>query len=270
MTSTSVATGGVEFDPLSSGSTTLTVTGAGLTTVGTVNWPITVSTPTISTGSSALGSGTQLQTGVSLGATAYGAVTVHIESSDPSLVVVAPNASTVGTAAIDVALTAPSTSVPFVIAALEGVTGTATLTISAPGFTSATYAVTVRGLGVEVFSLTPSIGAASAGTDFLARLGGLNAAGNAIETEYPLRVGGTPIVVTFDNSNAAVAQLSTSAGTAQSRTVTVGLGQSRSPNGVPSGGIRFLPLAAGSTVVTASAPGVVRTLNGTQTVTVTP
>ncbi len=265
---TSIATGGIEFDPLSSGATSLVVSAPGMTALPGATWPVTVTSPTIAAGSSVLGSGMHVSTGATLGASNYGTVTVRVESSDPALVRVAPDANTLATAAIDVPMTAPSTFVPFYVAALEGVTGTATVTVSAPGFTSATYSVVVRGLGIELISW-PSTILSTAGNYLLqARVGYLNAAGTTVEGEYPLRFGATPIPVTITNSASAVARLITSGGATQSASTSVSAGSSRIPTSLASGAVEFDPLSGGSTTLSVSAPGVLSAPSATQTVTV--
>lgn len=264
-----LASGGIEFDPLSSGTTTVNAAAPGVAQVANSSASVTVSAPAITSSGGTLGAGLQFGSGASLGASNYGSTTVRVESSDPSRVLVAPTPTTVGAAFIDIPMTAPSTSITYYVSAVEGTTGTATITVSAPGFTSATSGITVRGLGLDLISVPASTTALSANSAFTARIGTLNAAGTAVESELPLRAGGVPIVVTVTNSNASVAQLVTSGGTSQSTQATIPVGQARTPFGVTNGGLEFDPIAAGSTTVTVSAPGTVAVSLATQVVTVT-
>lgn len=268
-TPAALAAGGMEFDPLSTGTTTVSVTSPGLTSTPTASQQVTVIAPAITAGDVILGSGLQSGSGGTLGASNYGTTTVRVESSDPALVVVAPNANTAGSAFIEIPMTAPSTGFSYTIAALEGVTGTATITVSAPGFTSVISTITVRGLGVELLSAPSSIIATAANANFQARIGLLNVGGTAIESELAIRAGGTPITVTVTNSNAAVARLVTSGGPTQSASATIAVGNTRTPFSAASGGIEFDPLAAGSTTLSASAPGLVATAGATRIVSVT-
>lgn len=267
-TPSALGAGGVEFDPLSSGTTTVSVTAPGVISGSGASAAVTVTAPSMTAGGVTIGAGLQAATGGSLGASNYGTTTVHIESSDPALVRIAPNAATIGTASVDVAMTAPATSFGYVIQAVEGVTGSATITVSAPGFTPATALVTVRALAIELVSLPSTTTALSPNTAFTARVGTLNAGGTAIESEYAIRTGGVPITVTFGNANAAVAQLVSTAGSGQSATATIPVGATRTPSSVASGGVEFDPIAAGTTIVTASAPGVASTTGASQAVVV--
>ncbi|HEY0779428.1 MAG TPA: hypothetical protein VGD56_15785, partial [Gemmatirosa sp.] len=82
-----------------------------------------------------------------------------------------------------------------------------------------------------------------------------------------VRPGGHPITVTFTNGQAGVAQLRTVSRTAQSVTAVIPAGQYSTSTDSASGGVFFVPLSAGTTTVTASAPGVTA-VNASQVVTV--
>ncbi|MBL8996099.1 MAG: Ig-like domain-containing protein [Gemmatimonadetes bacterium] len=226
--------------------------------------------PGISVSEVTLGEGTQVASNASLLASNYGSTTVRVESSNPSLVLVAPNATTVGSAFTDFPLTAPNQNVSFVLQALEGVTGTATITVSAPGFVTATATVTVRGLGIDILFLPTSTSAGATNSPFQVRLGTLNAAGTGIQAEHPLRFGGAARTVTVTNSSAAAARLVTTALTGQSVTAQIVAGQNRTASGAAAGGVEFDPLASGTTTVTASSAGALALPGSSVTVTVSP
>ena len=78
---------------------------------------------------------------------------MRVTSSNPAVAVVAPDATTPGTAFIDIPLTAPSTGFGFYVQGVEGQTGTVTFPATAAGFTDASAPVTVRGLGMDVLSV---------------------------------------------------------------------------------------------------------------------
>jgi len=67
---------------------------------------------------------------------------------------------------------------------------------------------------------------------------------------------------------ASVAQLVTTAGGAQTRTVLIAPGSSNSPTTLGAGGVAFDPLSAGDTTVTAAIPGATTTAAGVVHVTV--
>ncbi|MBX7120030.1 MAG: Ig-like domain-containing protein, partial [Gemmatimonadaceae bacterium] len=264
-----VASGGWELDPVGAGTASISVTVDGATTTAGATRLVTVVAPGISAGGATIGAGLQVNSGGSLGASNYGlTTTVRIASSDTTLFRIAPNLSTPGGAFLDVPLVTPSTSFSYVIQAMEGVTGTGTVTASAPGFVDGTATVTVRPVGIDLISVPSTTTTFSPNAAFQVRVGTLNAAGTAIESELGIRAGGAPIVATVTNGNAAVAQLLTSAGTAQVRTVTVPVGSARSPSGAASGGVELDPFGAGATTVSVTAPGTVSTANASVSVTV--
>ena len=135
---TTVATGGVEFDPIGGGSTTVSATAPGFRTATPVN--VTVSAPAMTLFSLPALVGAGLQSGgytARLGATAHGGVTVRITSSNPAVLLVSPNATTVGTASVDIPVANGSTDATYYIHGIEGARGTVTLTATASGFTQA-------------------------------------------------------------------------------------------------------------------------------------
>jgi hypothetical protein len=80
-------------------------------------------------------------------------------------------------------------------------------------------------------------------------------------------LGGPGATVTVTHTNPAVAQLVTTAGAAQTRSVTIAAGSGNSPTSVVTGGVAFDPTNPGSTTVSASATGF--DLLRTESVTVT-
>ncbi|MGZ8377051.1 MAG: beta strand repeat-containing protein [Gemmatirosa sp.] len=271
----SVAAGGVAFDPIGSGTTTLTASAPGLTSSTEATRTVTVSAPeiTIGIGAPTVGAGLRTtQQSIQLGAPApAGGLPVTLTSSSPGVLLVSDiGATSVGTGTVTLTVPAGTTVVGFYTHGVEGQRGTATLTASAAGYTNGTGSVTVRGVGLRVINLPGTTTAGSANTLFRAQVGVLNGAGTDLFNTQDVRPGGTPIVVTMTNANAAVAQLVTSAGAAQARTVTIPTGSDASPTSVAAGGVAFDPLAAGSTTVTATAPGIAPIASATQPVTVTP
>jgi hypothetical protein len=186
-----------------------------------------------------------------LGVSTHGGVTVRIQSSDPSRVLVAPNASTPGAVFIDVQVNNGSIDASYYVQALEGVSGTVTLTASAPGFTNASATVTVLPAWVRIQNLATSMSASAANDAFTVQVGYITTSFG----QQAIRAGGAPLAVTVNSSNATVGTLVTSGGTANPATVLIQPGQHSSASTVASGGIAFDPLAGGTTTVSAAASG---------------
>jgi hypothetical protein len=287
-TANGVAAGGVAFDPQTGGTTTVTGTIPGLlsTTAAarlvTVSAPgITISAPTGNTGGTFpryVGAG--LQDGaysVSLGASNHGGVSVRVTSSDPAVALVSPNATTPGTAFVDLPVANGATSTSFYVQGLEGQVGSVTVTASALGFTGTTTgvinvvtpAVSLRG------SLAGTTTALSIDSPFTVSVGPPAADGSDLRVQSGLflaqavRTGGTPLTVTLTSDTPGVGLLATVAGTAASRSVVIGVRQSQTASSVAAGGVAFDPVAAGSTRVSASVPGFVLTTAASRTVSVT-
>jgi trimeric autotransporter adhesin len=273
---TTVAAGGIAFDPLAAGSTTVSATGPGILTTPATSQVVDVAPPTFTFSLSSTRVGAGLRAGLStllLGAPApAGGLAVTLSSSNSAVLLVSDNgAATVGTGTAVLTLPAGTTSVTFYMHGADGASGTATLTASAPGFTNGTTSITVAAAGIDLIALLTPTTAGAADDVFQLRAGVVNAAGTAIQFEQDVRPGAPALVATVTNSAAGVAQLTTTAGSAQSRTVSIAPGQARSATTVAAGGIAFDPLAAGTTTVAATAGGgVIATAGASVVVTVNP
>ncbi|MEW6116914.1 MAG: hypothetical protein AB1553_08440 [Nitrospirota bacterium] len=215
--------------------------------------------------------GAGLQDGVYyalLGATDHGGVTVRVQSNNPAVALVAPNASTPGSTYIDIPVASGSTAVSYYIQGMEGAAGqNTTITVSAQGFGSNSHTVNVVQPAVQIAGLNTSTTSLSPNDEFYAYIG-IPSSNNTVIYDYQeIRVGGNPVTVTFTNSNDVVGRLVTNSGAGQSATVTIGVGQSNSPTTVAAGGVAFDPMDGGSSTVTASITGFISV--NTVTVTVT-
>jgi hypothetical protein len=258
-TPTAVASGGVAFDPLNPGETTVSASAPGINLLRTEQ--VTVSAPGITLFSATITVGAGLQYGAftaRLGATLHGGVTMRIRSSDPQVLLIAPDGTTAGTEFIDVFVPNGSTDVNYFVQAVEGTTGTATITASAPGFVNATGTGNVVEPGLQIESLLASVLATGGNDEFIVRVGVPNQFGTGLALAQEVRAGLT-LTATITNTNGTAAQLVTLAGGAQSRSVAIPAGSSSSAGTVATGGIAFDPLATGSTTVTATIPGFVTT-----------
>ena len=272
----SVATGGVAFDPIGAGTTTVSASIPGFIATTAAAQAVEVSGAGITLQGLPLTVGAGLQTNFNptccpiaavLGGAQHGGVTVHIESSNPLVALVSPNATTAGTAAIDIVVPDGQTSVPYYVQGVEGASGTVTITASAPGFGETTGTVTVAQPALQIVNLPPSTTALSANTDFYVYIG-LPASGNAfLSTVMEVRAGHS-LTATLTSSAPAVGLLHTTqpGSPAQTRQVTIAAGTYYSPFSVATGGVAFDPIGAGTTTVSASIPGFIATTAAAQAV----
>jgi hypothetical protein len=268
---------GLTFDPLGGGTTSVTATGPiGFVTMSTTGVrQISVTSAGISVQSAVtVGSGLQVPLGATLGGSEHGGVDVTITSSAPSLVRVAPNGTTAGTNSIVVHLANGQTSVPLYVQALENSSGTAVVTVSAPGFLTATSTITVAPIALEIHGLPTTISAGAAeATAWYVQVGIPNINNTGLSTVQSVRAGHPGFVVTLSNSNATAAQLRSDQPAATGQTVTKpiqsGIYYTQAVVGGTSYGLAFDPLAPGTTTVTVTGPaGVGTTTQGSRTITV--
>jgi K319L-like, PKD domain/PKD domain len=270
--------GGLEFDPLSTGTTVVTATIPGFITTAAGARTVTVVTPGINIPSQlgSVGGGLQLgQLGGSLAATQHGGVTVHLVSRDPSRVLLSPNATTPGLDAIDVDVANGQIGFSFFVQGTDWIPGTSSaapvgLTITAPGFVSASTSVNYVQPAVDLQSVPATIGATAANVDFTVRVG-VPAALNASVTPQPRRAGAAPLIATVGTDDTAVAEIDLNGGVngAQPQTASIAAGQGATPFNT-AGGLEFDPKAQGTTIVTATIPGFITTTAGAKAVTINP
>jgi len=183
-------------------------------------------------------------------------VTMRISSSNPAVALVSPNLTTPGTPFIDVPIANLSTTALYYLQGVEGATGTVTITASAPQFVSGTGTLTIIQPALRIEGLPTSIDDTASNAAFFVRSGIPDASGAFLQQFQSVRAGSSVLVTLQLNQSPPtplVAQLVTTSGAAQSRTVTIAATQSNSPTSVAGGGVEFDPLQAGTTTVTASA-----------------
>jgi hypothetical protein len=195
---------------------------------------------------------------------------VTLRSSNPNVFQVSPNDSTPGSDSIQVFVPDGSTQVPFYLQGVEGAQATATLTATAAGFTNGVSSVEVVPPALDLVSLSTQHTAGANDDVFWVRLGVPYANDTGIWIQQAIRAGGTALTATVTSSNAAAAQLVTSGGSGGSVSVTIQPGEFRSPTTLATGGVLIDPVAAGSTSVTATIPGVTTVQTGTVGVTINP
>jgi hypothetical protein len=268
----SVVSGGVAFDPLSDGATTVSATIPGLIATTAASQNVTVTAPTMDMWYLPTTVGSGLQKGwfyVNLGASNHGGVTLRIQSSNPTVALVSPNASTAGTEYIDISITDGNTQASYYIQGVEGVTGSATITASAPGFVDGSGSVTVVQPGLRLGALNTGTTTLSPEDPFIVTVGIPNALNANLNEVQAVRAGGSPLTATISNSNNMAGQLVTTGVTGQTVTVQIEPGQISSPSSVANGGVAFDPLGGGTTTVSATIPGIIATTGASQNVTVT-
>ena len=162
-TPTTVGAGGVAFDALGGGSTTITATAPGFDpAVTTSSQVVNVAQPGITVSpqtwlsSSRLGSGLQGRTRVTLDGSEHGGVTITMTSDDDTILRLAPDGTTAGTASIDVFFPDGTAFQDIWVQGVRGATGTANVTASNPIdglFDSDSAPVEVTPAGFQIASL---------------------------------------------------------------------------------------------------------------------
>jgi hypothetical protein len=254
---TTVAAGGVAFDPTGGGTTTIAVSAPGAAPIAASSQGVSVSAPAISMAATRVGAGLQTSVTLSLGAPApAGGLQLSLASSDPAVLRLSDGASVEGVGSLTFTIAAGQSSHTIYLHGMEGRSGSATVTASAAGYTPASVMQTVAPPTLDIAGLGSSATTLSANDEFYVRVGVLNAAGTGITAYQNVRAGAAPLVVTVTNGSAAVAQLVQTGGAAQTVTVQIPAGAGQSPTTVAAGGVAFDATGAGTTTVSVSAPGV--------------
>jgi len=264
-----VSVGGVAFDGIALGTTTVSATIPGLIATTNANVSVTVTQPTLAMNAIGnTGSGlTSTANTVTLGASQHGGVTVHIESLNPSVALIAPNAATVGSVSLDIFIANGITSTSFNVSGLEGVTGSSTISASAPGFVGTSRTATVVQPAMTLSSLGTTLDTLAPADPFQVSVGVQS--GGVVNPPQTIRAGGASLVATIKNSNHPVGELITTALTGDSVIVSIAVGSATSPATVAAGGVSFDGTASGSTTVSATIPGFIAVAAASQNVNVT-
>jgi hypothetical protein len=208
-----------------------------------------------------LGGGLGYRTSADLAVANHGGVTVHIESSDPALALVAPDLLTPGSAFLDVFVPDGSTAAAFVVQGIFGARGAARVTASAPGFAPEALDLSVVEPAIS-FSGLSSTASVGVNDEFGVLVGVPNASGTGLSAFQPFSAANSPpLEMTFASSNGAVGVMSHAGSSGPSVTFQPAAGEFQ---------FRpvFVPTGAGTTVVSASVPGFAPTTSSSQSVTV--
>ncbi|UCG50542.1 MAG: T9SS type A sorting domain-containing protein [Candidatus Latescibacterota bacterium] len=272
-TPSAVSLGGVAFDGIALGTTTVSASIPGFLPTQDAFVDVSVSQPEVTFlfQPDELGAGLRTnQIRAQLGASQHGGVTVHIEVDDPAIALVSDHGDSVGQPAVDVFLNNGSIVANYYLHALEDTSGTVMLTASAPGFTPDTITVDVVQPGVMIYanSLGGSIDTLDPSDAFYKAVGTPNATNTSV-APLELRPGSPGVTITVSSSDSTVGLLQTLTDTSGVVTVHIPAGSSTSPLTVATGGVALDGVTPGVTTVTCSAPGFVSTTAASKTVTVT-
>jgi hypothetical protein len=155
----SYSTSAISFQPVSGGTTNLTLTepsGYSTPSNESIQIAATVSAPSITISAPIIGNNMITAGAISLQSPPAVSETLTLTSSDATHILLSNSASTVGSASIKLALTAGSTSVPTFYIEGQNYSGTsainATLTATATGFTTGTATATLYPSGIGFLS----------------------------------------------------------------------------------------------------------------------
>ncbi len=274
---TTVATGGVAFDPLLADTTTIAASIPGVIMTPNADRVVTTTAPTITASGTTVGTGLQQNCNgcVNLGIQnrAHGGVTVTVRSLDPGALLLSPNNLTAGTDSIQVFLPDQQYFFSYTANGVEfaadtgNVAAGVVVTTSPAIFQPDTGTTSVRQAAIDLVSLsTTGLTTLSPDDPFYVRVG--YPSGNGVASQ-PIRVGGQALTATIRSSQPAVGQLVTNTTTDSVVTVTIGVGASNSPTTVAPGGVAFDPLTADTTTIAASVPNLISTPNSDWVVTTT-
>jgi hypothetical protein len=258
--------GGIALRPRTAGSTIVSASSQGFVSTAAATRTVTVTASSLSASVVTVGAGLQRSTTLQLGATNHGGTTVRITSPDPQKVLVAPNASTAGSAFIDVTVPDGQQSASFFVQGLESVTDTLDLALTAQGFVSGSGRVNLVQSRLDIQGLATTTTTLSVDDPFNIRVGVGSA--SFLNELQPARFGGPGLTVTITSSSPA-GQLVTSSASGGTVAITLPAGASSTSGTVAGGGVALRPLSAGSTNVTASIPGFGTTSASTIPVTIT-
>lgn len=216
----------------------------------------------------AVGAGLQVaNVGVRLSDSQHAGIFVSLTVNDSTLAYVARDETSAGAGTVSQFVPNGTDYAYFVVQGLENVTGSVTITASAPGFANDQTNVAIDTPQFRVQGLAAGLATIDPDDDFLVQTG--RDFGSYWQVDK-VRVGGPGLSVGITLSDPAVADLITTAQTGPAVTVSIPGGQSTSGAGVAAGGVAFSPQTAGVTDVTVTIPGFVGLDGGIVQVTVDP
>ena len=264
-----LATGGIGFRPFSAGTTLVSATIPGFRVIDASSQMVTVSAPAITLNAVTVGAGLQMSANGYLSASNHGGRTIRLASSNSSVALLSPNATTAGTPTIDVIVPNGQTSFSFYVHGIEGAAATVAISATTDGFTDGSTTATVVQPGVEIFGLNTTTSVITAPDVFTVGVGIPNGSGAYLNQFQSVRAGAAPLVVTVTTSNAGHARLATSTESGASVTLAITAGNYQTAGTLATGGVQLEPVFQGTATIDASIPGYIRS-SATRLVTVEP
>lgn len=268
---TSVAGGGVAFDGLSVGTTTVAASAVGFLQIPNATVAVAVNPATISFLGTAAKLGAGLQTAAlraRLSGSGHGGTVVHLESQDPASLLLSSAVDLVGGSSLDIPVADGFTDAIFYAQAIDGQVGLHSIEALAPGFTTNQTAIEVVQPAVSLRLLQSSLAVGGPDDPFVARVGVANLGNSSVDVALLRRAGAPPLQVTVTTSVAAVSEVVTLAGSSPSQIALIPAGVGESASSVAGGGVAHRAVGTGSTLVSASIPGFFQVGDATQAVTV--
>ena len=267
-----IAAGGAAFQTLTTGTTIVSAAIPGFRSIGgAAGLTVNVTAPALAlTTPATIGSGLQTSATGTVNAAQHGGINVVIRTSNPALVRVATAAGVTATDSIVIPLANGTASFAYYIAAEDQVTGQASISATATGFTDATATATVVAPAIQLIGLATTRAAFAVDDPFQVQIGIPVANLTSLSVAQARRAGAAALLVTFSSSNAAVGTLVTSALVDDTLTVPIVAGSSVSAASVAAGGVAFRGLTPGTTTIRITQPVVASTTtNGAVTTAVT-
>jgi hypothetical protein len=205
----------------------------------------------------------------SLDASEHGGKYIRIASGDTLRLLIAPNATTIGTSVIEVFIPNGQTYADFYVQGVSGITGSVTVTASNPDFTEGTTTMNVVQPVLAIQSLPTLTNAAADDIPFVVYTGLLDTGGTYI-TEWQYVSAAGPVRAQITSSIPGVGRLVTAAQQGGSVVVDVPVNSYYSPGSVGTGGVAFDPVSSGTTTVSVTAIGFTTYSGSSQAVTVNP
>ncbi len=258
--------------PLAAGTTTFAPSGNGLIPADAPGQPpaITVTVPTQSVSVSSFNQGAGLAQTVThflQASVPAGGRTFTLTSADPGRLLLAPDATTAGSAQITLNLTAGASSFTYTIMGLEGTSGAAGVLSTAAGYRDTTVAFTVVQPAVALDGPPPARTVSQGDLAFQAQVG---VASGSNVTPQRVRFGApAALAVTLSSSTPSVGTIVVGGTAGSPQVLSIPVGTS-STSSLVADRANFRPLASGNTTITATIPGFVQQGDAIRTVTVSP
>ena len=245
----------LSIDPVAPGSTTITATAPNVGSTGNATATITVQQAFITMNTVNVGAGLQRTGFLSLSGGDHGGVTVRLTSTDPSKLLLAPNATTAGSATLDITIPQGQTGASFYVQGLDNTTGSVAVTATTTGFTNGSVDMSVVQAAFDVVGLNTNTNANAANDDFQVRIGIADALFTGLVELQERRAGAAALTVNVTVSDATRAALVTSAGSGANATLSITPGNLITPGSVATGGVQLDLLAPGNVTVTGAIAG---------------